>query len=105
MKRTVILGQIAPIPVGHAVEVTPIKDETAYVRDLDTGIEYLPYNVVSKSSDCSYFIPRLYVEQFDTSALDRSSTFKGKVSACRVGTLSMVGFDAGFVTRLVVEVE
>lgn len=103
MKRTLVLGQLVQVPVGHRVEVAPLKDDTAYVRDLDTGIEYVPFWLVSRSPDNSYFLPKLYEEQIDATLLARSPRFEGRVTACRVASVAVASYETGFGTRLEVE--
>lgn len=105
MKRSVVLGQLVPIPVGHRVAVALIDEDTAYVRDLETGIEHVPFRMVSKVPDNSYFVPRLYVEEIDPAWFEGRETIQGRVTACRVATMAVSGCDTGLATRLVIELD
>lgn len=104
MRKSIVLGQVVPVPVGHRVEVLPLGDDTAYVRDLDTGVEFVPFWLVSREPSCSYFTPGLYAEPIDPARLDRRRALNGQVTACRVVTMAISSCDPGFATRLELEV-
>jgi len=105
---------LAPVPVGHRVEVRWYQEESAglfstktkefphapMVRDLDTGIEYLPDWLVRLSDGKRPGIP-LEVADSPHGQCKMVRVLKGKVVRCRI--ISRIWADFDLQTHLEIE--
>lgn len=102
MRHSIVLDQLAPIPVGHVAELIAVGRTLALVRDQQTGIEYVPSSLATNQLGSPTFDAKNYVEELPAARLGGPRVI-GRVEECRIVTHTGRGNELSFVTRLILE--
>jgi hypothetical protein len=111
MQQRFVLDILAPVPVGHRVQIQfyerltddhrDVLQRKPEVTDVDTGVRYVPAELHSTSTASSWFDASCWRDQPDPSYVKPGKTLGGRVAGCSVATPPQY---PGFATVLVVDV-